>query len=302
MKIIQNFAAWMGILALVAAFLLFEMLTTRPGGTVDSAVVENLTTTPEAATLTSSETIPPSTPLATLTPSQTLRPPPTFEPPSPTPIASATPTVTPTPTAMELIDVPGLHGLETPTPSTTPGCVPRADWKLTYTVQANDALDLIAERYGTNRWTMAEANCLADPNLIVVGQELRVPGETHPQEPEVECVPWEVLTPANLSFGADPGGSITFNWRGPRAPRNLIRVYKPDGSVWEVVVDFRQNHTVNLIDALPAEGMYTWQVFPLGLDFFQIACKESDVWSFYKEESPTPTPTQDPSASAGGGW
>jgi LysM repeat protein len=46
----------------------------------------------------------------------------------------------------------------------------------TYEVQAGDTLAAIAARYGTTVERLARANRLADPNLIVIGQELRVPG------------------------------------------------------------------------------------------------------------------------------
>lgn len=239
---------------------------------------------------TARETIPPYTPLASLTPSQTLRPPPTFEPPTPTRAPTLTPTVTLTPTLDFNISIPGLVGLETPTPSTTPGCVPRKEWKLRYTVQANDALARIAERYQTSTQELVAANCLADANVIYVGQELRVPGETQPSQPLVECVPWEVLTPIDGTVAIKGEGSMTFNWRGPRAPRNLIRVIKPDGGIYERVIELRQNETIDLGD-LPSSGTYTWYVFPLDWNFVQVSCKEGGPWHFYKEaKPPTPTP------------
>lgn len=227
--------------------------------------------------------LPTSTPAPS--PTITLRPPPTFEPPTATPAPSSTPTITPTATLQGIVDVPGLHGLETPTPSSTPGCTPRADWQLTYEIQAGDALDNIAGRYGTTRWDLAEGNCLTDPNAIFIGQKLRVPGEAHPQ-PTIACVPWEVLTPMNYAAGIDGNGQLSFTWIGPRGARNLIRVYDANNEkVWEDVVDLRQNHTISLAEALPDEGTYTWQVFPLDLSFQQIACPESPRWTFHKTAS-----------------
>jgi LysM repeat protein len=240
--------------------------------------------------VTATETIPPYTPLATLTPSQTLRPPPTFEPPTRTPAPTLTPIITPTATLNLNIAIPGLHGLETPTPSTTPGCVPRKDWKLRYTVQRGDALARIADHYSTTVQQLVAANCLTDPNVIVIGQELRVPGEIQPVEPAVECVPWEVLTPIDNSFAIPGAGQMTFNWRGPRAPRNLIRVIKPDGGTYEQVIELRQNQTIDLAD-IPLAGTYTWYVFPLDWNFAQVSCKEGGPWHFTKEAAPTPTPT-----------
>lgn len=244
------------------------------------------------------ETIPPYTPLATLTPSQTLKPPPTFEPPTATVAPSMTPTITPTTPAVLNVSIPGLRGAESPTPSTTPGCKARGDWKLRYTVQRDDALERIAQRYSTSVDELAVGNCLTDPNLIVIGQELRVPGATQPEQPAVQCIPWEVLTPMNGTVTIEGSGQLTFNWRGPRAPRNLIRVIKPDGSLWERTIELRQNESVDLYEEFPQAGTYTWLVFPLDSNFVQVSCKEGGPWTFTKAPAPTPTPTL--TASAGG--
>ena len=255
----------------------------------DLARVDQIPTATAAYTLIPTNT-PRATPTAvppTLTPSKTLLPPPTFEPATPTSTPTEPATVTPTPLPPVAQDIPGLHGLETATPSSTPGCIPREDWTLTYTVQANDALDRIAQRYGTDRWTLAEANCLRDPNLIVAGQTLRVPGDAHPQA-QIECVPWQALTPMDYAYGIDGNGPITFNWIGPRAPRNLIRIMDAQGEVvHEGVVDLRQNYTLNAVD-LPGEGTYTWKVFPLDLGFRQINCLEGGPWTFHKTAAAGP--------------
>ncbi len=233
--------------------------------------------------------------LATVTPqpsaTATLLPPPTLEPPTATPTPSPVPSQTPVPTANIDVSIPGLHGAETPTPSTTPGCEPRADWKLTYTVQFDDTLSAIASRYGTWVDDLAAGNCITDKNLIVIGQVLHVPGEVQPYQAEVECVPWEPMTPFDGSMTVPNDGNITFNWRGPAAPINLIRIYRPDGTIYERVIELRQNETINVTDYLPLEGTYTWYVYPLGRGFQQIDCLEGGPWTFYKGVSSTPTPT-----------
>lgn len=243
------------------------------------------------------ETIPPYTPLPSPTPSQTLKPAPTFEPPTATMEPSLTPSQTTAPTVSVDVSIPGLNGAETPTPTTTPGCEPREDWTLTYTVQFDDTLSSIASLYGTWVDELVEGNCITDKNLIVVGQVLHVPGETQPVVPEVECVPWEVLTPFNGSVTVPSDGSITFNWRGPAAPINLIRIYRPDGTTYERVIELRQNETIELNDYLAQAGTYTWYVYPLDRNFSQIPCLEGGPWTFTKPESATVTPTM----AAGGG-
>jgi len=284
------------LVVLVAGSMVVGALFTRMTGTprddeTSLAQNEESSATP-APSPTATETIPPYTPLPSLTPSQTLKPPPTFEPSTPTPTASPIPSLTPTPTVDVSVSIPGLHGAESPTPSTTPGCKPRDDWKLTYTVQFEDTLSGIASKYGTWVNELAEGNCITDKNLIVIGQVLRVPGDTQPYEPEYECVAWEPLTPFNGTTTVPTTGSLTFNWRGPQAPKYLIRIHRPDGTTYEQLVELRQNDTVDITVNLPMEGMYTWYVYPLGNDFAQISCLEGGPWTFYKAETP---PTATPS-------
>jgi LysM repeat protein len=242
-----------------------------------------------SASLTPSETIPPTTPLPTLTPSSTLRPPPTLEPPSSTPPPSLTPTITATSTIDSSISVEGLHGLETATPTSTAGCKPREDWKLTYTIQLNDALVNIAQKYGTSVDELVAGNCIADPNVIVMGQNLRVPGESQPVK-SISCTAWEALTPANGTINVPADGTVTFNWRGPEADRYLLRIVRPDGTTYEEVFDLRQNQVLALENLL-MYGTYTWYVYPLDMNFRQIACKEGGPWTFTKPAGATLTPT-----------
>lgn len=276
------------LLALLAAAVVFGMILQYGSFAVQKETPvarQSSATEPVRAAMTASPTIPPYTPLPSLTPSQTLLPPPTFEPPTMTPVPTQPPSATPTATVDLNISIPGLNGAETPTPSTTPGCVPRDDWKLKYEVKTNETLSSIAAQYGTYASDLAAANCLKDANLIVVGQQLRVPGAAHPQ-PVVECPAWEVLTPFNGTMAVPEFGQITFNWRGPRGVRNLIRITRPDGSKFERVVELRQNETVDIAENFRQGGTYTWYVYPLDENFRQIACLEGGPWTFYKRETP----------------
>lgn len=178
------------------------------------------------------------------------------------------------------VDLPSLHGLESPTP-TLESCEPRQDWELTYTVKEGDALARIAQAYDTYAADLALGNCLNDANVIRVGQTLRVPGESHPVVPEWTCAPWEVLTPIDHAFDIAGDGQMTFNWRGSAGKRNLIRVFDASGTLfWERTVDLRQNETINLAAEGFEAGNYSWQVYPLDLNFRQIPCEESPVWHF----------------------
>ncbi len=251
----------------------------------------------QAPTVRPSETFPPTTLLPSITPlppTNTLRPPPTFEPPTLTPPPTFTLTITPTEGLVQFATIPGLQGLESPTPVTTPaGCTPRADWKLIYEVQPNDALATIAERYGTWANELAQGNCLSDANLIVVGQKLRVPGQAHPAVPQYDCT-WTLLAPMNYAYNIDGDGQMTFSWIGPRSPRNLIRVYRSGDTssvVWEETIDLRQNHTITLPNTITVGGEFMWYVYPLDLNFNQVDCLEGGPWYFHKSAA-LPTPTQ----------
>ncbi len=237
------------------------------------------------------------TPQKEATATATLLPPPTFEPATVTPTASTVPSPTIVPTTDINVSIPGLHGAETATPSSTPGCEVRSDWKLTYTVQFDDTLTSIANLYGVWPEDISDANCLEDMNVIVVGQVLHVPGDAQPVVADVECVAWEVLTPFNGTQGVPADGSITFNWRGPQSPISLIRIYRPDGTIYERTVELRQNEQIDLNEYLSQEGTYTWYVYPLNQYYQQVSCVEGGPWTFYKPLSATATPTMEPTTA-----
>lgn len=231
------------------------------------------------------ETIPPYTGLPSLTPSRTLRPPPTLEPPTPTLPASATPTITPTPTSEIVVSIPGLRGAETPTPTTTPGCTARKDWKLEYEVKRGDALSRIADQYNISLEDLMAANCLTDKNMIVIGQRLKVPGTAHPAQPEFNCTAYEAITPRNGTLDISGTGTISFVWRGPRVPYTLIRILDSDGNIkLESVVELRQNESID-VTLIPLAGTYTWYLYPLNSVFVQ-ACPEGGPYTFYKDAKP----------------
>ncbi len=272
-------------LLILIAFELGVLISRGPAALLPDQGIQAQQEASRTNTATPTETLPPSTPLATLTPSNTLRPPPTFEPPTSTPPPSATPTPTGTFSLPLAPTIQGIHGLETATPTSTPGCEPREDWGLRYTVQANDALARIADLYNTSVEELAEANCIRDPNIIRAGQELRVPGSAHPSA--IQCGGYEVMTPIDYAYDVDPNGQLTFNWRGPRADRWLIRVHRPNGTVWERTIDRRQNETINVAVELPEAGTFTWYVIPLNMNFQQI-CPSGGPWTFTKgAASPT---------------
>lgn len=285
------------VLCLFLGFLLARM---------DSNVFgQQSTPTPPASNtpaLEPSETFPPSSPLPSLTPSQTLKPPPTFEPPTATLPPSLTPS--PTPTVALRLDLPppeGIQGFPTATTEVTQEaeCEKREDWKLTYTVQAGDALERIANLYSTYSNVIAEGNCLDSANVIYQGQVLRVPGDAQPEVARYECKTWEALTPFNGAYTVPGEGDVSFNWRGPLSERYLVRVIMPSGKIFEKLVEMQQNAILTIQADLPETGVHTWYVYPLGMDFLQIPCLEGGPWTFHKGESPalTWTPSSTPTST-----
>ncbi len=57
----------------------------------------------------------------------------------------------------------------------------------TYTVRAGDTLSGIASRYGTTYQHLAEINGISDPNLIRVGQVLKISGSSDESKPAQQC-------------------------------------------------------------------------------------------------------------------
>lgn len=246
------------------------------------------TPAPTATRPTATPTSPKSaTPLASFTPSRTLLPPPTLEPPTNTPLPTIPPTLTPSFTPFLLVNVPGLNGADAPTSTGTPGCVKRKDWKLTYEVKPLDSLTSIATLYNTYVDELVAGNCLSNKNVIVVGQILKVPGSVGP-ETRWTCAPIQNLTPQNGTTAILGSGSLVFHWYGPRTPKNLIRVFAPDGSKTEYVVELRQDYTVDLF-TLKQAGTYTWYVYPLD-EAYRGVCSEGGPWTFSKQPPPTNTP------------
>lgn len=242
-----------------------------------------------AQVATETETLLPATPLSTPTPRSTLRPAPTFEPPTATALPTDEPTATATQPIVVNVTVEGIRGLPSPTTPADESCEIRSDWTLDYEIQVNETLTMIANRFNVSAFELSRGNCLDDANTIYAGQRLKVPGNNLPVEPAVVCGEYIPLQPIENAHGIPSTGSITFNWRGPRSPRNLLRIYPPDYDFdeapdpdewFDYTFDLRQNHTVDLL-ALQAGGTWFWQVIPLDENFVQI-CPESPVWTFNK--------------------
>ena len=99
-------------------------------------------------------------------------------------------------------------------------------------MQFDDTLSRIADLYGIWVDDLAEGNCIVDKNVITVGQVLHVPGDSQPQQPEVACVPWEVLTPFNGSQTVPSDGSAPARCLTDANPAwDSSPAFSPDGNL-----------------------------------------------------------------------
>lgn len=89
------------------------------------------------------------------------------------------------------------HGWPTRVPTPGPNPVPVPGKNCTHVVKPGDTVYSIARRYGTDVYAIAQANKLANPNWIFVGQTLIIPGCTPtpplpPGPPPGNCYPYSV--------------------------------------------------------------------------------------------------------------
>ncbi len=97
-------------------------------------------------------------------------------PPTPTPTPQPTPQPTPNPNP-------------NPTPQPTPDPTPAPSTGTRYTVRAGDTLNRISATYGVSVSAIAQANRIANINLIYVGQVLTIPGTSSTPAPTPQPTP-----------------------------------------------------------------------------------------------------------------
>ena len=103
------------------------------------------------------------------------------------------------PNILTVGQVLNLPGASTPTPTPTPS--PQTE--TTYIVQAGDNLYRIGLRFGISWVQIAEANGLVNPNMIKVGNELKIPVNTPGPAPQFSHVvkQGETLFLISLQYG-----------------------------------------------------------------------------------------------------
>lgn len=144
-----------------------------------------------------------------------------------TPQAGVTPTATIRPT-----NTPVTGGSSGNSGNGSPPCVIQSSWPI-YIVQSGDTLGQIAQRTGSTINALVSANCLANANVLSVGQSLRVPRQptlptaTATQNSTVPQVGFvnvsHYLGGDGGSLILDPGRIVTLSWS--EAPRNAAAVY-----------------------------------------------------------------------------
>lgn len=95
-------------------------------------------------------------------------------------------------------------------------CTPRADWTATYTILRGDTLFAVAQKFNLTLQQLQQANCISDPNVLQVGQALRVPFQLATSAPPTTA-PVGTATPTNPNLRADktflkPGECTTIRW------------------------------------------------------------------------------------------
>lgn len=90
-----------------------------------------------------------------------------------------------------------------------------------YTVQAGDSLGAIAARFGTSAQALARANGIANPNVVVVGTRLRVPGRA---SSGMSSGPLTPITAAGSGWGNHPSKASVASIMSGHAARHDVDV------------------------------------------------------------------------------
>lgn len=134
-----------------------------------------------------------------------------------TPLPTVTATITPTEEATEEqpASQPQTNNNSTakPVSNIKSNCTARQDW-VSYTVKVGDSLGKLATYTGSTVSALANANCLINPNLIAVGQKLRLPKQPVVPDDEPDPIIENLIDLFDINkTGAVPGEAVTFSWK-----------------------------------------------------------------------------------------
>lgn len=111
----------------------------------------------------------------------------------------------------------------TPTPTPTPTLTPSTNSDVVYTVKSGDTLSGIAAKYGTTYQKLASYNGISNPNVIRVGQKIKIPnGQASSYTPAVGDIVNFTGDRHYTSANAASGPSC----RGGKA--KITQIYQPD--------------------------------------------------------------------------
>lgn len=158
---------------------------------------------------------------------------------------------TPQPTTVSTTPLPFMPPTRAPdapihTPTPDPPRVlptPRTEPE-TYTVQASDTLGEIARRFNTSLEALIEANQLANPDLLYVGQVLLIPAPT-PQAPGPD---FKIIPDSELVFGPTTVGFDIARWINQQG--GYLATYQETlGDITlsgaDIVAEIARNYSVN---------------------------------------------------------
>jgi LysM repeat protein len=117
--------------------------------------------------------------------------------------------------------------------ASSPNPVPPS-YQSTYVVQRGDTLYSIARRFGVSATALAQANNIANPNLLYVGQVLYVPGTSTNNDVVLPTPPQYVVALVNVNLRSGPG--FNFAVEGMMRPGEQAHVtgMSVDGHWWRV--------------------------------------------------------------------
>jgi len=121
----------------------------------------------------------------------------------------------------QVLVIPGPNQSQPAQPAANDNPAPANNAPVYYTVQPGDTLNIIAQKFGVSWVDLAKANNIADPNHIVPGQQLVIPGATSPGTsatvPDVQNNPPAAVAPPTAVPTSQPAAASV-----PSGPRTHV--------------------------------------------------------------------------------